>query len=164
MSEIDCRRCKRWQGCIGRLYYDFSEIRWCPLQVIWLIQNWDILEKGQWPQPADFSEGAPNVQTEGNFVKSAIIMAELKTRLERTRVDGKLLKSEVWNYGDTDLEAVDIMNRLDRDAYTALMYVKGFRRKKMFYLDWRRKAKYRNRTCTQSYTELRQNKGELARK
>jgi len=68
------------------------------------------------------------------------ILAEVNKRLSKTDVHGKLLKSQVENGKDID--------SLEPEARSALMYVKGLRRKRIDYKRWLRETYYKNRQKT----------------
>ena len=149
----DCHECKDYRDCNGHFYmveteeslqyvnwYHYGEIRWCLYQVMFIIENAVTLEKGEWPSyPVGSSYTDPLIKTgyksEGYYVKPVEMLAEVEYRLERTGVDGKLLRSQVEGgkkFGDMEPEAKD-----------ALMYVKGRWRKSLSYQGWKKQVKYR---------------------
>lgn len=137
MSHIkDCRKCKTYKDCAGKPWYHYGEIRWCPYQVIFIIENLEVLIAGSWPpNPDDSSYIDPQIRTgyrsEAYYTKPVEILAEVEYRLKRTGVDGKLLKAEILG----ELE-------LSKESKSALMYVKGRRRKRMSYKRWLRHRRY----------------------
>ena len=136
----DCRDCKDWHDCTAPPdWFHYGQIRWCPYQCIWIIAHSETLREGRWPPDpyrADNNNGQRNIKTEASFTKPILILAELETRLERAGIRGKLLVAQV--------EAGREINTLDREARDALMYVKGFRRKKMSFSTWKRQRNYRS--------------------
>lgn len=145
----DCQKCRTYKKCLGHSslvktkegqewvsWYNYGEIRFCPLQVKWIIENSVILESGDWPPDPDDKSlkdwGKPSYASEGYFVKSVGILGEVEYRRARTGTAGKLLKAEVA----ASLE-------LSEESQSALMYIKGWRRKKQNYNEWKKKPKYR---------------------
>ena len=137
MHEGDCQKCKDWHGCVGKPWYSYLEIRWCPFQVMWILRYCDVLHSGRWPSPDERPDTVPYEQfhNEAPFVKAALIIAELEHRLARCGVAGKLLKAQA--------RAGDNLDYLEGEAWQALLYVKGFRRKITSFTDWKKdKKKY----------------------
>ena len=139
----DCRDCKDYRECpygTGLDYYHYGLIRFCPFQCIWIIANSGILEGGDWPKDPDnldSNSGQRNLKAEARFTKPVLILAEVTYRLGRTGIQGKLLVAQIeagWEFDD-----------LDREARDALMYVKGFRRKKDNFVKWKKERKYRRK-------------------
>jgi hypothetical protein len=150
MTEVDCHTCRNWRDCPGlREWFNYSEIRFCPYQVIWVIRWADILRTGDWPQDpdggGDDNHGQRSIKTEAGFVKPSLILAEVESRLQRTGKDGKILRYQIEAMDSryNPLVLCMVYDRLDRDARTALLYVKGWRQKKMCFADWKRQRKYR---------------------
>ena len=132
----DCRKCKDYRDCAGKPWYHYGEIRFCPYQVIFIIYNEGVLRSGGWPDNPDGSSYIdPKVQTgfksEAYFVKPVGILGEVEYRRKRTGTDGKLLRAEV-------LAGLD----LSQESKDALMYIKGWRRKRMSYPRWLRERRY----------------------
>jgi len=133
----DCRDCKDYRECIGKEWFHFGEIRWCPYQCIWIISNAATLRAGRWPQDPDRTDTNPgqrSIKAEASFTRPILILAELESRLKRAGIQGKLLVAQV--------EAGREFDDLDRDARDALMYVKGFRRKKITFNEWKKARRY----------------------
>lgn len=126
----DCRRCKSYKDCPGKPWFHYGEIRWCVYQVIWIIENSEILRAGNWPpNPEGSGYIDPQIKTgyasEGYYVKPVSILAEVEARLKRAGVNGKLLRAELL----AGLE-------LSQESKSALHYCKGWRRKRMSYQRW----------------------------
>ena len=133
MPEIDCRRCDRWKGCLGKDWYHYGDIRWCPLQVIWILQNAETLRAGLWLSPPDDSAGKAQINTEAYFVKAGIAITEVQDRLDRTPSKGEILLTQV--------EDGRSLSNLSDGARVILMYVKGFRRKRIGFRRWSREVR-----------------------
>ena len=135
----DCRDCKDYRECDGyKEWFHFGEIRWCVYQCIWVITHADTLRAGRWPKNPDRADdnntGSRAIKTEATFTKPILILAEVESRLRKTGIHGKLLVAQI--------EAGGTFETLDREAKDALMYVKGFRRKRMSFSAWKKKRKY----------------------
>lgn len=135
MAILDCRRCKRWKGCPGKQWWHFGEIRWCPLQIIWILQHAEELRAGQWPPQDEDSRESRQLRAEAYFVKAGIAISEVEKRLETTPGKGELLITQVED-GRT-------LGTLSHTAYRILMYVKGKNRKDMNFKSWQRQERYR---------------------
>ena len=141
----DCRSCKTYKDCIGKRWYNFSEIRFCPYQVIWIIENAGALRTVTWPANPDGSSYIdPKIKigfgSEAYYVKPVGILAEVEYRLKRTGTDGKLLRAEVENGKDISM--------MEPESRSALMYIKGWRRKSLSYQRWKKQRKYRGEMTT----------------
>ena len=131
----DCRKCKDYRGCNGKPWYNYGEIRFCPLQILWVITNSEIMITNWPPNPegSGYTDSGtkPSYKNEGSFAKPAGILAEVNARLVRAGVSGKLLRAEVLAELDLSYESKD-----------ALMYVKGWRRKLMRFGAWKKGRRY----------------------
>lgn len=146
MSEGVCQKCRDWHGCVGKEWYNFSEIRWCPFQVLWLLRNADTFHTGKWPAEDNRAEsiGSKQFHKEGSFVKPATIIAELEHRLGRCGVQGKLLRAQA--------RAGDSLEDIEPEAWDVLMYVKGYRRKDLPFRAWLKQRRYLNKITTKKYS------------
>ena len=155
MAEQDCRKCKRWKGCPGKWcsytengkkveeeWYHYGEIRWCPQQIIWILQNADIFKAGDWVTRHEESGESRQLHPEAYFVKAGIAISELEARLESVPNQGELLITQVED-GRT-------LYDLSPGAYEILMYVKGKDRKAEDFNTWRRKRKFRQKETVAS--------------
>jgi hypothetical protein len=133
----DCRDCKDYRDCIPPEWFNYAEIRFCPYQVIWILQNTETLRAGHWPKDpdkVDDNSGQKGIKTEATFTKPILILAEVESRLRRTGINGKLLVAQI--------EAGIEFSNLDREARDALFYVKGWRQKRMSFRAWKKARKY----------------------
>lgn len=147
----DCLECKDYRDCEGHNYiikteageeyvswYNYEEIRFCPYQIYFIIENEALLGTGRWPDsPESSSSIEPSIKTgyrsEAYYTKPEIILGEFNKRLSRTGTHGKLLRAEI----SAGLE-------LSQESKDALMYVKGWRRKRMSFSAWKKQGRYRN--------------------
>ena len=135
----DCRDCKSYKDCGGKEFYTYSEIRFCPYQIIFVVENAEILETGGWPPNPNESGYTETGKRKGfadeaYYTKPVGILAEVEYRRERTGIDGKLLKAEI-------LAELD----LSEESKTALLYIKGWRRKSLPYQRWKAQRRYRKK-------------------
>ena len=139
MSESgDCRHCRDYRECVGKDWFNFAEIRWCVHQIIWILLHAAILRAGHWPQDpygADNNTSSRTIKTEASFVKPELVIAELEERLKRCGKQAELLVTQVED-GRT-------LSNLSPGAREILMYVKGFRRKRMSFSAWKKQRKHR---------------------
>lgn len=131
----DCRSCKTYKDCIGKEFYTYADLRFCPFQVLWILENAEKLRAGNWPpNPEGSSYIDSKIRTgygsEAYYTKPVGILAEVEYRLKRTGTDGKLLRAEVENGKD--------INMMEPESRSALMYIKGWRRKRMGYSNWKK--------------------------
>jgi hypothetical protein len=142
MNSGNCHNCHDYRLCIGKEWYNFSEIKWCIWQVIWILTNCEVLQSGRWPKELySDNEGQRTIKTEASFVKPILIWAEVDKRLKRTGTAGKLLCAQI--------KAGETFDTLDDEAREALMYVKGLKRKKSSFRRWVRET-YHSKTCVVS--------------
>ncbi len=138
----NCRSCKDYRECIGKDWFHFGELRWCVFQVIWVLQNAETLRDGRWPKNpetlSDDNSGGRNIKTEATFAKPVLILAEVESRLERTRLHGELLIAQI--------EAGRDYSTISGNARAALMYIKGLNRKKSGFKKWLRDVYYAPKT------------------
>jgi len=133
----DCRHCKDYRECVPPDWFNYAEIRFCPYQCIWVIQHSETLQDGEWPHDlsmADDNQGGKNIKTEASFTKPILILAEVQSRLMRTGIHGKLLRSQI--------EAGRDITTLDKDAWDALLYCKGWRQKRITFNEWKKARRY----------------------
>jgi len=69
-------------------------------------------------------------------VKPEVILAELKYRMEKTGLAGKLLKAQAK-------AGIIHPNELESEAREALMYISGWNRKSLNFGAWKRQRRYR---------------------
>jgi hypothetical protein len=145
VSEYDCRKCKDWKTCywqgvdISNCWFGYQDIRWCSLQVCWLLKYSDYLHEGKWPTPDSTVAGGMRGKqtTEASYAKVMLVIAELDTRLEKTGWRGKLLIEECKNR--------EKLEYLSKDARDALYYVVGWRRKDRSFQAWLKDRRYRKK-------------------
>lgn len=133
-----CQVCRDWRRCVyneGKEWYTYPEIRYCPYQVMWVIEKADTLRAGNWPpnpEGTGYIDSAIHTgySSEAYYTKAVRVIADVSKRLDRTGVDGKLLKEQVEN-GKT-------IDKLEPESRSALMYIKGWRAKRMSYNAWKK--------------------------
>lgn len=134
-AEADCRKCRDYRQCIGKDWYDSADIRWCPYQVMWILEHRETLKGGEWPEDNTNSPNSQtNVRTQASFEKCIDTIAEVEERLKKTGWQAELLITQVED-GRT-------FDTLSKGAREVLMYVKGFRRKRIGFRKWLRVIYY----------------------
>ena len=128
---IDCRDCKRWQSCRGKGHYKYSDIRFCPHQIMWILEQADVLLDGAWPVDVALeSFGQRGIAHEATFEKPEIVLGEVEKRMESTGPVGECLRHAA--------ESQKGIWELAGPEYNVLMYLKGKKRKLQSYAQWRR--------------------------
>ncbi len=141
---LPCLDCKDYHKCpysVGKQWYIYIEVRWCPYQVIYIIEHSEELLEGNWPDNPDSSGYTDPMiklgyRSEAYFTKPEEIIAEVEYRLKTTGDAGDALVDEV-------LSGIVTIDRLSRPARLALMYVKGKDQKSDTFPQWRAKKNYR---------------------
>lgn len=128
MSDQDCRRCRDWRGCFGKDSYSYTDIRFCNLQMIWLINNLEILESGNWPREADDNKSSHQVINEATFTRAVEMSAETKERLDSLP---RYVRDHLLDVIQAEIE-IENMSYIPRKA---LYYISG-RRKDMPFSKW----------------------------
>ena len=130
-NKAACQKCKRWKECIGKAYYDYSEIKYCPYQILWILEHAVTLLSGEWP---DNCSGNPEAQTsrthEASFVKPEITIGDVERRMKTTGWVGVSLRERA--------EQGFTIDQLSSPEYNVLMYLKGKKEKLQTYSQWRR--------------------------
>ena len=122
-------------------WYSYGEFSFRRCEVLWALHYAEEFRDGKWPcQNIISGYTDPGIRTqrvkkEPAFVKPAIVMAETDARLEKTGVDGKLLLAEV----EAEYEL------FSDEAWMALNYVSGWKRKRQLYVDFKKQTKYRSK-------------------
>lgn len=151
----DCRKCRDYRDCPGKPWFSYQEIKFCPFQILWLIEN---LGPESWPpNPGESNYIDPGIKTgyasEGYFAKAAGVRGEINYRLKKCGKDGKILRLEA--------EKGTCFDNLEPEAKDALMYCKGWRRKRMGYQRWLRHRRYQGKKLTKTTTKGEENESSL---
>ena len=139
----DCRKCSSIRGCAGKEWFHYGEVRWCVFQVLWILEHSEELGSGDsWPPAPDGSSYIdPKIRTgypsEANYAKPVAILAEVKRRLKKTGIHGKLLRSEV--------KAGETMETMEPEARDALWYTAGWEKKDLSFSAWKKQRNYRKK-------------------
>jgi hypothetical protein len=142
----NCRTKKDREGCPGMEWYAPRQIRFCRVQMIWLLSWLPLLREGSWPanpQPTGYTE-TPRVQhsrsLHASFETPCQIAAEVDARLARCGLDRYLLEDcFIWGMSEDELAGKlgipveDVSWRIT----SALNYISGWRRKLYSLQDWR---------------------------
>lgn len=140
-----CGKCRDWSNCPGHEWYAMHEIRFCRVQVIWLVTQFFScgkdgleLERDSWPSNVyvsgytDAPKTSHSVNSHAGFEKPMQLVGELEHRLLKTGKDGRLLVLEVHVRNVCDTTG----RELSRDARAALGYCSGWKRKRQSYNQW----------------------------
>jgi len=143
----DCKSCKgRYKECAGPEWYSPGDIRFCPYQVLWLIEWFFWLSKEgvvrigmDWPEdPNSSGSELPNVQRSrvagAYFEKPIDAIAELAIRLKNLGRSADLLLAELQ---------AGMEGNLTDEADAAFHYITGNRRKLKPYYQWKAQRKWR---------------------
>jgi hypothetical protein len=128
-------------------WYNYSEFNFSRDQVLWAILHLQELRDGKWPvnhKETGYTEApliARQIQAEAGFIKPASIAAEIDWRLERTKIEGKLLIAEV----------IAESPYLSDESRSALNYISGWKRKKLDYGNWVKQRKYRSKELNSNH-------------
>ena len=129
MIKDDCIQCK--SHCKRKDYFSYGEIRFCRVQMIFLIEHIVELGEGSWPSSPDSSSyvdlpiRSRQFNDDAYFTKPTEILAEIMIRLNRTG-DGSVLMEEIHS-GLTERYL------LGKEARKALNYISGWRRREESY-------------------------------
>jgi len=155
----DCRECGKplkkgekprnmYKECKGKPWYSPGDIRYCPLQVLWMIEHFFRLSRDgivrtemDWPPgPNSSSSELPNVQRSrvagAYFEKPLDAIAELAVRLKNLGSSGELLLAEL---------KAGMEGNLTSEADAAFHYITGNHRKVDSYPHWKANRKYNNK-------------------
>lgn len=142
----DCLDCQRWQECIGKAYFVFAEIRFCPFQIVWIVRHRETLLDGRWvddPVSSSYTDGGiqSGYKSEASFVKPELIIGEVEKRMKSLTRDAR----------DAFIDAVDkeyLIRNYSPPAYNVLMYLKGHRRKDDTYSHWANNREFRGKSTS----------------
>ena len=142
MSDFrPCRECKDWKMCVltesEREWFGYQHVRFCPVQIFFLLRYEGIMRAKAWPVPDDTAPGGMSTKVlgEADFVKVSLILAELHERLAKTSLKGEVLEAQC--------KVVDKMEYLSDNAKDALYYVSGDSRKDTDFTTWLRIRRHR---------------------
>lgn len=157
MANIDCRECgkrkQKYQDCIGKEWYSWGDIRFCPHQVIWLFQRFGhrllnisgrtTIGVSPWfniperPGDIDLPLHRAPLKPDAYFVDEVDVLAELEVRLEHLGRSAKVLVAEI-GAGLEDGKASNIIIReFTQEAREAFHYITGVRRKRTPFYQWK---------------------------
>lgn len=148
---LQCQQCKKeiwpWRKCPERLsWYSPSDIRFCPNQMIWLMEHLQILapDMARWPtDPADsgyYGTGRGRQNYKGAYFESPISYhAEVTWRLDQCGKDGELAFQH-WVEGKDEETLADekgvSVYKLRRRLQRVLVYISGYNRKDKSYYNF----------------------------
>jgi hypothetical protein len=143
MSDKLCSKCKSWKLCPGYDWFSMAEIRFCPDQTRWMLENLTTLERGKWP--AEYSTKTPaepsNRQPPGNapFERPVEYSAEIKWRVGQCGIDGTLtyqILADGWDEQTLAEVMGTTIKKLDRRVNRVVGYCSGWKRRIQSYDDY----------------------------
>lgn len=139
-SKIDdCYGCRGWRNCPGKAWYSFGEIRWCPQQDFWILKHAYELESGIYPDKSGLDQNearSGNITHEPEFVKSTLLIAQVRLSLKPTGWRGRLLAAECLD------PRKEKLRYLSDDAKAALYYIAGSKPNPRKFSDWMKDRDY----------------------
>ena len=145
---MTCEKCTDWKECPGFEHYELSDIKPCPLQVKWILENYEDIDKGIWPAKLSSMGNRSGVGT-APFVKPAEIAMMVWQRIQKVQIysdDGELAINVLMNKWDVTALA-RIMKipteRLEARINRVLRYCAGKNTKTKNYKEWCQHRKYR---------------------
>ncbi len=138
-------------------WYAPHDITFSREQMVWLIENREMLHEGKWP-PQHIETGRTDkqighsapfevpiihiVEVTDRLKQVGDIRNEFNSRLTAAKTDGKLLLAEV--------DAGKTISELSYESRTILNYISGWKRKKMSLTTWRKQYRFRHKMTTKS--------------
>jgi hypothetical protein len=127
------RRCRKWDRCEGKDYFDLKEICYCFNQVEFLILNFlrcdgnEIkLERDTWPDNLMSDNYSTSPSCHAPYEAVMMVIGELRARLALTGLSGQNLVLHLHQG-----------TRPGDDARWALGYVAGNKRKRQSFNQWK---------------------------
>jgi len=142
-----CQRCKKWTECPGvPEWFNPSDIRFCPYQVRWILDNVESLGMGRWPMEPKISgyidrPGNRRIKSEAHFVVPVGVLAEVHKRLSFCGQDGALVRCLSQSV-DIDVlkDLVHLSdNQINNRVNRAIRYASGWRRRRLSYYEFSRR-------------------------
>lgn len=113
-------------------WFSPGEIRYTREQVLFILENTEILKEGLWPpEPKETGytdEGKHPVACHAPYEVACMIIGEVEARLKSCGEAGEALADEA--------KYIELIDCLSRPARRALNYVSGFRRRRQSYSRW----------------------------
>ena len=147
--RVSCEKCSDWKNCLGFDYYKPSEIIPCPLQVKWLLENYDSIDRGEWPTDGLSSQGGHSGSGRAPYTKPAETAVELWRRVQsidaysddaELAIDVLIKKYEITSLAR--LMKVPVQ-RLESRINRVLRYCSGKNPKEKNYKEWCQHRQFR---------------------
>lgn len=141
--KSDCDTCKNpcTRPCSD--YYPIDQVRFCRIQMFFLIEHLETLNDGIYPPACEETGYVGDISklssTSAAFEAVSIIYCEVTSRLAATRTDGGTLVHEI------QILKADTIESLSPCARDALNYISGFRRKPYPYYVWKKERNRKNK-------------------
>lgn len=154
---LQCQECRKdhkpWRECPGGLeWYEPSDIRFCPNQMVWLMEQLHILEYGQWPSDPSGDAGRHTTSFHGAYFEGPLgYHAEVSWRLGQCGKKDSTLAYQHWVECTDELTLSDLTGlniyKLRQRLRRVLAYISGYNRKNRTYNEFvqhRKVTKRRN--------------------
>lgn len=141
-DKSPCLTCKgKYQECPfgqGQEWYFYYELRYCPYQIMWILQNLEDFELDIYPPHPRYEEPdiAAGYANQAYFCKPRAIYADINSRLGRTGKDGIILIEQLKQ------EKI-LFKELRPQARNACLYIRGVYPKETDYPQWLATINYR---------------------
>ena len=145
-NQTDCEECSKPCPFPNADYYPVGVIRYCRVQLFFLVENLELLRDGQYPLPhveSGYTDIDPSIRvqqgSEAGFINPALIYSDVSSRLTACKADGQTLLHEI------QILHADYYGDLSPAARNAINYCSGFRKRKLKYFAWLRDQKRKNK-------------------
>ncbi len=125
-------------SCHGYDWYSMNEIRFCRPQMLFLIENMELLIDGHYPVDPYVSGyvggGFARLRAAAPYERADQLAGEVQARLwvdGRTGEAGEALVDEVQN------QHIRNYNELSRPAQRVINFISGWRRRRQTYSEWK---------------------------
>ena len=132
-----CQKCKALETATCPTNFEPSDIRFCQVQMFWLIYYLETLEEGYWPE-LTIEQSKVALGKHAPFESSVLCAAVINQRLKTTGDAGKALVGEIQRGEIKDYDF------LSSPAQEVMKYIRGKRNKKDTFPQWRADKKRRN--------------------
>jgi len=147
-----CQQCAKekwnWRQCPGALdWFPPGVVRFCPNQIMWLLEHLTMLEDGRWPrEPVETgyvdTDGSQRSYKNAHFETPICFAAEVTWRLSQTGKDG-LVALQNLSGGIDELTLAELMgtteDKIRHRVRRVIAYISGWRRRRITYYEFSRR-------------------------
>ena len=148
---MTCEKCSDWKNCPGYEHFEPADIKPCPHQVRWILENYEDIDKGIWPVDSSSSLRGRHVTTNASFTRPAEIAIMVWQRVQSIQAysdDAELVINILINKWDVTALARMMKiptERLEARINRVLRYCSGKNDKDKNYKEWCQHRKYRGK-------------------